>query len=356
MLAADVSSLCRDAVVQRVVDEPVEVQRAHQVAASAALDDDAQRDGVVPFEPSSGLLLRGPSRPGRPRRNRVHRPGVGARGAPVRRALRRRAPDAAPSRCARARAGSPSPLDAITPSMSTPTVPARSPSQARRVRAMPTTPVRANLRAVSPSCRLPSAPRPAAPSPAMLERLLDASCTLQRRRFRHSSDPPAGALYDPLMHRLATLVPTLALAASAALAQPRADQVDSSALTAAAARLGRVIRAPVATLDRIGVDPFVLRVATAAECPRHRCRVFSRVGQPTRSRAHWPSLRRLSRSCIPSVVVRPLPPRRAAEPIAARGLDPAYRTNVTRWQHFRRHFADVGASRLQKAVASRSRV
>ena len=46
---------------------------------------------------------------------------------------------------------------------------------------------------------------------------------------------------------------------SAALAQPRAEQVDPSALAAAAARLGRVIWSPVATVDRIGVDPFVLR-------------------------------------------------------------------------------------------------
>ena len=59
----------------------------------------------------------------------------------------------------------------------------------------------------------------------------------------------------------------LLLGVSAAVAQPRAEQVDPSALTAAAARLGRVIWSPVATLYRIGVDPFVLRLPTGAECP-----------------------------------------------------------------------------------------
>ena len=59
----------------------------------------------------------------------------------------------------------------------------------------------------------------------------------------------------------------LLVGVSAALAQPRAEQVDPSALAAAAARLGRVIWAPVATVDRIGVDPFVLRLPTGAECP-----------------------------------------------------------------------------------------
>ena len=101
----------------------------------------------------------------------------------------------------------------------------------------------------------------------MLERLLDASCTLQAQSLPSLVDPPAGAFYDPLMHRLATLVPALALAASAALAQPRAEQDDPSALTPATARLGRAIWAPVTTLDRSGVDPFVLRFATAPSVP-----------------------------------------------------------------------------------------
>lgn len=51
-------------------------------------------------------------------------------------------------------------------------------------------------------------------------------------------------------------------------AQPRADQVDSAALLAAAARLGRVIWAPVLELDRIGVDPFVLRPPDPDSCSR----------------------------------------------------------------------------------------
>ena len=55
--------------------------------------------------------------------------------------------------------------------------------------------------------------------------------------------------------------------APTAVAQPRSEQVDPSALAAAAARLGRVIWSPMATLDRIGVDPFVLRPPVAAECP-----------------------------------------------------------------------------------------
>ena len=59
----------------------------------------------------------------------------------------------------------------------------------------------------------------------------------------------------------------LLVGVSTALAQPRAEQVDPSALAAAAARLGRVIWSPVATVDRIGVDPFVLRLPTGAECP-----------------------------------------------------------------------------------------
>ena len=58
----------------------------------------------------------------------------------------------------------------------------------------------------------------------------------------------------------------LLVGVSAALAQPRAEQVDPSALAAAAARLGRVVWSPVATVDRIGVDPFVLRLPTGAEC------------------------------------------------------------------------------------------
>ena len=59
----------------------------------------------------------------------------------------------------------------------------------------------------------------------------------------------------------------LLVGVSPVLAQPRAEQVDPSALAAAAARLGRVIWAPLATVDRIGVDPFVLRLPTGAECP-----------------------------------------------------------------------------------------
>ena len=54
---------------------------------------------------------------------------------------------------------------------------------------------------------------------------------------------------------------------STAVAQPRSEQVDPSALAATAARLGRVIWSPVVTLDRIGVDPFVLRPPVAADCP-----------------------------------------------------------------------------------------
>ena len=69
------------------------------------------------------------------------------------------------------------------------------------------------------------------------------------------------------MRHVASVVPALLLSASVVLAQPRADQVDPSALAAAAARLGRIIWAPVATIDRIGVDPFVLRLPTGEECP-----------------------------------------------------------------------------------------
>ena len=63
---------------------------------------------------------------------------------------------------------------------------------------------------------------------------------------------------------LVSLVLAVVTAAPAA-AQPRAEQVDAAALAAAAARLGRVIWAPVAQVDRVGMDPFVLR-APAADC------------------------------------------------------------------------------------------
>lgn len=50
-------------------------------------------------------------------------------------------------------------------------------------------------------------------------------------------------------------------------AQPRAEQLEPSALAAAAARLGRVIWTPVVRLDRVGIDPFVLR---SVRCPSSR--------------------------------------------------------------------------------------
>ena len=51
-------------------------------------------------------------------------------------------------------------------------------------------------------------------------------------------------------------------------AQPRAPQVDAPALTAAAARLGRVIWSPDVRLDRAGIDPFVLRPSDTPGCER----------------------------------------------------------------------------------------
>ena len=75
------------------------------------------------------------------------------------------------------------------------------------------------------------------------------------------------SLYDCPMRSVFALVLFVLTAAPTAVAQPRSEQVDPSALAAAAARLGRVIWAPMATLDRIGVDPFVLRPPVAADCP-----------------------------------------------------------------------------------------
>ena len=63
---------------------------------------------------------------------------------------------------------------------------------------------------------------------------------------------------------LALLLPGL----SGVSAQPRAPQVDAPALTAAAARLGRVIWSPEVRLDRAGIDPFVLRLSEAPGCAR----------------------------------------------------------------------------------------
>ena len=63
---------------------------------------------------------------------------------------------------------------------------------------------------------------------------------------------------------LALLLPGL----SAVSAQPRAPQVDAPALTAATARLGRVIWSPEVRLDRAGIDPFVLRPSEAPGCAR----------------------------------------------------------------------------------------
>lgn len=56
----------------------------------------------------------------------------------------------------------------------------------------------------------------------------------------------------------------LVVGAGQARSQPRAPQVDPSALAAAAARLGTLIWTPRAHLDRIGADPFVLRLPDTA--------------------------------------------------------------------------------------------
>ena len=68
------------------------------------------------------------------------------------------------------------------------------------------------------------------------------------------------------MRSVSALVLFVLTAAPTVVAQPRSEQVDPSALAAAAARLGRVIWSPMATLDCIGVDPFVLRPPVATEC------------------------------------------------------------------------------------------
>ena len=71
----------------------------------------------------------------------------------------------------------------------------------------------------------------------------------------------------PLRH-LTFCLAVFLLAVAGASAQPRAPQVDASALTAAAARLGRVIWTPDVRLDRAGIDPFVLRASEAPGCER----------------------------------------------------------------------------------------
>ena len=106
---------------------------------------------------------------------------------------------------------------------------------------------------------------PAADGESELERrvLVLVRQTLGLRAFLLCDSPTTrSAVTDARcsMFSAVTLLP-----ASGAIAQPRAEQVDPFAV--AAAGLGRVIWSRVATLDRIGVDPFVLSAPQAADCP-----------------------------------------------------------------------------------------